>query len=209
MAKAAGDAVRGGDIVIHPRAWSRAGSPGSTICTTGASRGSCGGDTGFRSGMAPTVRPSASAPTRPRRRAGNRTPTFWTPGSHRRCGRSPPWGGRTARPISESFIHQRSRHRLRHPVLLGARMVMFGTFVADDAAITCGVTGPAGAVRERLPTRPYPRRARPQDEQVPRQRHRSAGLVELFGADALRFTLARGQARRGSVHRRGPRPRLA
>ena len=28
-------------------------------------------------------------------RAGPRTPTCWTPGSPRRCGRSPPWAGRT------------------------------------------------------------------------------------------------------------------
>ena len=86
------------------RASNRAGSPGSTTCTTGASRVSCGGATAFRSGTARTARRSASDPTRPRRTAGSRTPTCWTPGSPRRCGRSPRWAGPTAPRSSRSSI---------------------------------------------------------------------------------------------------------
>ena len=78
---------------------------------------------------------------------------------------------------------------------------MFGTFVADDAAITpTGSARPAGAVRERLPARADPRRVRPQDEQVAS----GNGIdpldwVEKFGADALRFTLARGASPGGDL----------
>ena len=56
------------------RASSRAGSTGSTTCTTGASRGSCGGDTASRSGTAPTARWCASVPTRRRREGWEQDP---------------------------------------------------------------------------------------------------------------------------------------
>ena len=77
--------------------WPSATSPGSTTCTTGASPASCGGATASRSGTARTARSSASARTRSRRpaRAGGRTRTCWTPGSPRRCGRSPRSAGRS------------------------------------------------------------------------------------------------------------------
>ena len=82
----------------RPR-WPAGTSTGSTTCTTGASAASSGGGTGSRSGTRPAARPSASARTRTRRaRAGPRTATCWTPGSPRRCGRSPPWAGRTTPP---------------------------------------------------------------------------------------------------------------
>ena len=106
MAKAAGDAVRDGDIVIHRRAWSRVGSAGSTTCTTGASRASCGGATGSRSGTGPTERRSASALTRHRRPAGEQDPDVLDTWFSRRCGRSPPWAGPTAHPRSKSSIRQ-------------------------------------------------------------------------------------------------------
>ena len=69
---------------------------------------------------------------------------------------------------------------------------MFGTFVADDDVITLGGAWTAGPVRERVPARPDSRRARPK-----MSKSRGNGIdpldwVELFGADALRFTLARG-----------------
>ncbi len=107
LAKAAGDAVRNGDTVIrHPPAWSRAGSPGSTICTTGASHVSCGGATESRSGTGRTVSRSAWVRTRRHPTVGNRIPTSWTLGSRRRCGRSPLWAGPTRRRIWRSFIRQ-------------------------------------------------------------------------------------------------------
>lgn len=104
LAKAAGDAVRGGDTVITPPAWNRAGSRGWTTCTTGASRASSGGATASRSGTVPTVSRCVWVPTRPRPRAGCRTRMCSTPGSHRRCGRSPRWAGRRRPPSWRSSI---------------------------------------------------------------------------------------------------------
>ena len=80
-----------------PRSWSRAGSRGSTTCTTGASPGSCGGATASRSGTGRTARSSAAGPTRSRPPATPRTRTCSTPGSPRGCGRSPRWAGRSTR----------------------------------------------------------------------------------------------------------------
>ena len=71
-------------------------STGSRTSARGASAASCGGATSCRSGTAAT-RPT-SASTRPRARAGSATPTSWTPGSARRCGRSRRSAGRRTRP---------------------------------------------------------------------------------------------------------------
>ena len=79
---------------------------------------------------------------------------------------------------------------------------MFGTFVGDDPAITArrATRGPQVPFRERLPARPDPRRVRPQDEQVARA---TASIrwtgSRRFGADALRFTLARGASPGGDL----------
>ena len=107
LAKAAGDAVRHGDTVIHPPASSHAGSPGSTICTTGVSRVSCGGAIASRFGTAPRAKRFASDPTRRPRRDGSRTPTCSTRGSQRRCGRSRPWAGPTTPTTWRSSIRPR------------------------------------------------------------------------------------------------------
>ena len=65
LAKAAGDAVRErATSSSTPRSSSRAGSPGWTTCTTGASPGSCGGATGSRSGTGRPARSSACGPGR-------------------------------------------------------------------------------------------------------------------------------------------------
>ena len=92
-----------------------------------------------------------------------------------------------------------------------ARMVMFGMFVADDDAITLyGARGSAGAVPECVPARADSRRVRPQDEQVAGQRHRSAGLGgEVRRRRAAVHAGPRRQPRRRPVRRRGPRPRVA
>ncbi len=78
-----------------------------------------------------------------------------------------------------------------------ARMMMFGTFVGDDDAITDdGQRGPQVPFRERLPARSDSRRVRQQDEQVEGQRHRPAGLGAVL------------RRRRAAVHpgpRRQPR----
>ena len=92
-----------------------------------------------------------------------------------------------------------------------ARMMMFGTFVGGDDAITLdGRRGPAGAVHRRLPARADPRRVRPQDEQVQGQRHRPAGLGRrLRGRRAAVHPGPRRQSRRRPCRGRGPRPGVA
>lgn len=118
LAKAAGDAVRNGDMVIHPAsqeprwfAWvdhmhdwciSRQLWWGHRIPIWYGPNGEveCFG-------------PDETAPS------WGRTPTSSTPGSPRACGRSPPWAGREDPRARKVLSHQRSRHRIRHPVLLG------------------------------------------------------------------------------------------
>ena len=83
------------------RSWPPGTSTGSTTCTTGASAASCGGGTGSRSGTRPTARCVCVGPDEEPPAGdglGRRTPTCWTPGSPRRCGRSPPSAGRTTPP---------------------------------------------------------------------------------------------------------------
>ena len=57
-----------------------------------------------------------------------------------------------------------------------ARMMMFGTFVAEDAGADRRQVRRAGAVQGRVPARPGPRPVRQEDVEVARQRHRPAGL---------------------------------
>ena len=120
------------------------------------------------------------------------------------------WPDRTPG-AGEVLSDQRSGHRLRHPVLLGGPdddvRHLRRRRRRDHAG---GAARPAGAVRERLPARPDPRRVRPQDEQVQGQRHRPAGL----GGDVRRRRAAlhpgpRRQPRRRPVDRRGPRAGVA
>ena len=114
--------------------WPSATSPGSTTCTTGASPGSSGGATASRSGTARTARSSASARTSSRRpaRAGGRTRTCWTPGSPRRCGRSPRWAGRS-RPPDLAKFYPTSVLVTGYDILFFwvARMMMFGLYAMD------------------------------------------------------------------------------
>jgi valyl-tRNA synthetase len=81
-----------------------------------------------------------------------------------------------------------------------ARMVMFGTFVADDDAVTCGGT--------RGPQMPFENvflHGLIRDEHGRKMsKSRGNGIdpldwVELYGADALRFTLARGASPGGDL----------
>ena len=104
----------------------------------------------------------ASARTRPRPRAGSRTPTCWTPGSRRRCGRSRRMGWPDRTPELEKF-YPTSVLVTGYDILFFwvARMMMFGTFVGDDDAITARRrSAAAGAVPECVPARPDSRRVR-------------------------------------------------
>ena len=81
-----------------------------------------------------------------------------------------------------------------------ARMVMFGTFVADDDAITGG-----GARGPQVPFKNVFLHGLIRDEHGRKMsKSRGNGIdpldwVELFGADALRFTLARGASPGGDL----------
>jgi valyl-tRNA synthetase len=85
-----------------------------------------------------------------------------------------------------------------------ARMMMFGTFVGDDAAITGG-SAPAGKGRPQVPFRNVFLHGLIRD-QYGRKMSKSRGngidpldWVDKYGADALRFTLARGASPGGDL----------
>ena len=178
LAKAAGDAVRTGDTVIHPRsleprwfAWvddmhdwciSRQlwwGPPDPDLARPQRREGL------RRTGRDPAGRLGAGS-----RRAGHVVLLRAVAVFHDGVARP------HARP-REVLSHKRSRHRIRHHLLLGGQ--------DDDVRHLrrrrrrdhrWRHPRRAGAVRERLPARPDPRRVRPKDEQVQGQWHRSAGL---------------------------------
>ncbi len=109
LAQAAGDAVRDGSTVIHPKSmeprWFGWVDDMHDWCI---SRQLWWGDIASRSGTARTARSCASDPMRrPPRRGTSRKPTSSTPGSPRACGRSPPWAGRRRPTTSRSSIPPR------------------------------------------------------------------------------------------------------
>ena len=103
-----------------------------------------------------------------RRGLDARTTTCSTPGSPRRCGRSPRWAGRTTPPDLRTLLpDQRAGHRLRHPVLLGR---------PDDDVRPVRDGRRALPFRRGRAARHGPRPARQEDVEVVRQRGRPAGL---------------------------------
>ncbi len=212
LAKAAGDAVRNGETVIHPASleprWFAWVDDMHDWCI---SRQLWWGHR-IPIWYSPTANRCVSGRTRRRRRAGSRIPTCSTPGSPRRCGRFPRWAGRRQTVELEKF-YPTSVLVTGYDILFFwvARMMMFGTFVGGDDAITLGGRrGPQvpfdnvflhGLIRDEN---------RPQDEQVQGQRHRPPGL----GGDVRRRRAAvharpRRQPGRRHVRRRGRRPRVA
>ena len=200
LAKAAGDAVRNGDTVIHPPSleprWFGWVDNMHDWCISrqlwwghripiwhGPER---------RNRLRRTRRDPARGLGAGPRRAGHLVLVGAVAVLHDGLARPHPRAGQV-------LSDKRSGHRLRHPVLLGGPDDDVRQFVADDPAITLdGAARTPGAVRERLPARADSRRVRPQDEQVAGQRHRPAGL----GGDVRR--------RRAAVHpgpRRKPRRR--
>ena len=178
MAKAAGDAVRNGDIVIHPKSleprWFAWVDDMHDWCISRQ----LWWVTGSRSGTARMARRCVSDRTRRHRMAGFKIRTYSTPGSPQPCGRSPTMGWPDRTPELEKVLSDKcSRHRLRHPVLLGG---------ANGDVRDVRLRRRRGHPRRRAwPQVPFQNvflhglirgRTRPQDEQVPRKRDRSAGL---------------------------------
>ena len=183
------------------RSWRPGTSTGSTTCTTGASPGSCGGVTGSRSGTDRTARSVASGRTRSRRAtAGRRTRTCWTPGSPPGCGRSRPWAGRS-RPTPCRAFYPTSVLVTGYDILFFwvVRMMMFGLYATRDAdrrtagAVSTPSRCTAWSATSTARRCPSPRATRVDPLQ----------WIEDYGADAVRFTLARGvQPRRRPGDRR-------
>ncbi len=109
-----------------------------------------------------STRPSARSAAAP---TCTRTRTRWTPGSARRCGRSPRWAGRI-RPRSWNTSIPTNTLVTGYDIIFFwvARMIFSGLEHMGEI--------PFDTV---LYPRPGPRRAGPKDEQVAGQRHRPAG----------------------------------
>jgi valyl-tRNA synthetase len=116
-----------------------------------------------------------------------------------------------------SAIHHARRGRARHLVLLGAVAVLDARLAGRDAGARSAIIPTNVLVtgfdiiffwvarmmmmglhfmkevpfRDRLHPRAGARREGRQDVEVEGQRHRSPGVIDEYGADALRFTLAR------------------
>ena len=88
------------------------------------------------------------------------------------------WPDQTAE-LARFYPDRRAGDRLRHHLLLGRPHDDDGPAFHEGSAVPDGLHPRAGA-----------RRARRQDVEVEGQRHRPAGVIDDYGADALRFTLA-------------------
>ena len=188
LAKAAGDAVRDGRVTIHPatmaaRYFDWVDNMHDWCISPAAVVGAP--DPGLvRPGRRGPLRRPGRRASRRGRAAGARTPTCSTPGSPPRCGRSP----RSAGPSETADLR---RFYPTDVLVTGydilffwvARMMMFGLYAMDGVpAVPHGRAARAG-----------PRPVRQEDVQVARATSstRWTGSTQ-YGADALRFTLARG-----------------
>ena len=162
----------------------------TTRCTTMYQPG---WGTAFRCGSDRAARSSASvrARNRPPATGGRRTPTSSTPGSLRRCGRSPRSAGRMRRRSSRSSIHQCSCHRLRHP-----------SSGRPDDDVRALRDGRCSATRHR----PLCTRLRPHGKKMSKSRGNTADPIawmDTYGTDAMRFTFARRESGAGRPGRGG------
>ena len=172
-----------------PRPGKRPTSTGWRTSSRGACRGSCGGGTGFRRGMHDDGsclrrrdRGRGAGAGRRRRRADAATRTCSTPGSPRRCGRSPRSAGRNRRRELASAITPTTCWSSGFDILFfwDARMMMQGIHFMDGerrgrrSISTASSATPMGA-----------KMSKSKGNIVD-----PLGLIDKYGADALRFFMA-------------------
>ena len=184
---------------VPPRALEPAStSTGWRTSARGASRASCGGATGCRSGTGRPARDLRRRRSRPRATAGSATPTCSTPGSRARCGRSRRSAGPSDTPELRAFYPTDVLvHRPRHHLPVGR---------ADDH--DGARVHRRDPVRGRLRALDHPGARRPADVEVAGHRDRPAGPdrrrpaparvrrgqqapgeFPAYGADAVRWGL--------------------
>ena len=198
LAKAAGDAVRDGRVRISPgRSWPRGTSTGSTTCTTGASAASCGGGTGSRSGTGPDGEVACVGPDEepPAATGWQQDPDVLDTWFSSALWPFSTLGWPDDTPDLRTF-YPTSVLVTGYDILFFwvARMMMFGLYAMADAGPEHSVPFRAvalhGLVRDSHGKKMSKSRGNTVDP---------LDWIDRFGADATRFTLARGATPGGDV----------